>query len=250
MNMSPLISLVVPSFNASATIGGCLASIAKQTFKSFDVVIVDGKSSDNTLDVVSRFDSVLGNGMTTISESDRGPYDAMNKGVSVARGKWLLFLGADDRLIDAEVLRDVSNAAQETAFDLIYGDVLLKSNGHRHGGPSSLERLLFQRNICHQAIFYHRSVFERLGGFDLRYPIWADWEFNIRCFRHPAIRTHWMDRIVTVYNDESGSSTVEDPIFRKELPVTIRADAIRQLQELRSKPSFRWGKRLFGWLDN
>ena len=104
---------------------------------------------------------------------------------------------------------------------------------------------MFKENICHQAVFYRRSIFECVGDYSLHYPIWADWELNIRCFRHPAIRALWIDRVIAIYNDQAGVSKVQDPVFRRELPVTLLHD----MSHILASRSYCIGKALFGWLD-
>lgn len=247
--MAELITVVLPTRNAAADVDACLASLQRQQYQSFEVCVVDGGSSDATLAVVKSYSGKVGESLCCRSEPDRGIYDAMNKGVSMARGEWIHFIGADDVIHDATVFSDVADCMADSQADIVYGDVIKKSSGSRYGGESSLDRLLFEGNICHQGMFYRRSVFERVGGYSARYPIWADWELNIRCFRHPGIRTHWMDRLVAIYSDASGCSRDEDAVFRRELPVTLLSDAARQRSSLLNSRSYRFGKKLFGWLD-
>jgi glycosyltransferase involved in cell wall biosynthesis len=221
MAAAPLISVVVPTRNAGPDIETCLGSLLAQTFGGYEVCVVDAQSTDGTLEKVRAH---AGDAVTWTSEPDRGVYDAMNKGIARARGEWLYFLGADDRLHDAEAFSDVAKAAAVSGLDLVYGDVVEKGSGARCGGEFTLERLLFEGNLCHQAVFYHRSLFERLGGYSARYPIWADWEFNIRCFRHPGLRARWIDRPIAVYRERAGLSRQEDPVLRKELPVFLNRE--------------------------
>lgn len=246
---SYLISVVVPTHNAESHVGRCLDSLCCQTFREFDVCVVDALSTDGTCDVVERYRSTSGMALSLWSGPDAGVYDAMNKGIALAKGDWLYFLGADDALYDPEVLAHVSKEMAAGDADLLYGDVVKRSHELREGGEYSLERLLFKGNICHQAIFYHRSVFDRIGTYSMRYPIWADWELNIRCFRHPGIRTRWLDRLIATCNDVTGLSREEDPVFRMELPATLLRDAHCRIHEMANSRSYRWGRRLFGWLD-
>lgn len=241
-----MITAIVPTLNVAAHIGSCLESLRRQTCQDFDVCVVDGNSVDGTLDVVMALRDKLGQGLNWYSGADDGPYAAMNRGIGHARGDWLYFMGADDLLYDERVFEDLSSCLYGSEADIVYGDVIFKSSGSRYGGQWSLDRLLFEGNICHQAIFYRRKVFDRIGGFATRYPIWADWELNIRCFRHPDMKTTWIDRIIATYNDANGLSRIEDPVFRKELPVILR-DSIHQIKRSRS---YRYGKALFGWLDS
>jgi glycosyltransferase involved in cell wall biosynthesis len=215
----PLFSIIVPTFNVAATLRTCFDSIAGQTYGDFEVVLVDGGSTDDTLDVAHSYASALGTRLVVHSGPDQGAYDAMNRGVSMATGAWLLFLGADDALYGADTL------AQVAAFldahdhsDLVYGDVIMRSNSSRYAGAFDLDRLLFEQNICHQAIFYRRELFAGIGPFNLRYPIWADWDFNIRCFSNPALVARYMDIVIARYNDTGGISKRKDNALKKRLP--------------------------------
>ncbi len=111
--------------------------------------------------------------------------------------------------------------------DLVYGDVVLKSTSFRYAGRFDLDRLLFETNICHQAIFYRRKLFDTIGPYNLRYPICGDWDFNIRCFSNPALVTRYMDMVVSLYNDITGMShTGKDKEFAKRLPLYLWVSAL------------------------
>lgn len=255
-NPDSLISVIIPTRNAAREIEECLRSLQSQGFRRYDVHVIDAASTDNTLAMVARYQDLLGVGVHCWSEPGSSIYAAMNIGIARSCGEWLYFLGADDVLHDADVLADVASVLAEGDADTVYGDVILGSTGARYGGEFSLERLLFEGNICHQAIFYRRSVFEKIGRFNPRYPIWADWELNIRCFRHTELRNAWIKRLIAVYNDASGQSRHEDPEFGRELPVTLRraleakiAALTAEIAALMAKRSYRVGKTLFGWLD-
>ncbi|MEW6678051.1 MAG: glycosyltransferase family 2 protein [Pseudomonadota bacterium] len=223
----PLISVIVPTFNAEKHIDKCLQSLESQSFRNFDVWLMDGGSTDDTVALARGYEGRIGAGVHVLSAKDEGVYDAMNKGISKSSGAWLYFIGADDVLFDSKVFGDLENYFNGGSLDFVYGDVVKKTTGKRHAGPWALDKLLFQGNICHQSIFYRREVFERLGGYNLRYPIWADWDMNIRCFKYPDLKSLWVDRVIAVFNDGMGLSRNGDPVFRKELPVMIKKDVER-----------------------
>ncbi len=228
---APLFSIVVPTLNVSATLHDCLSSVAEQTCADFEVVLVDGGSTDGTLDIANTFASRLGGRLVVDSQSDQGAYDAMNRGVGLATGTWLLFLGADDTFYEADTLARVAAFINEQEHsDLVYGDVIMRSNSIRRAGAFDLDRLLFETNICHQSIFYRRKLFDSIGPYNLRYPAWADWDFNIRCFSNPALVTRYIDIVVARYNDVSGVSAKIDKEFRKRLPVFFWASAFEMLR--------------------
>lgn len=219
---TPLFSIIVPTFNASATLRTCIDGLVGQTFDDFELVLVDGGSTDGTVEIAESFARSLGDRLVIHSGPDEGPYDAMNHGVSLAKGDWLLFLGADDALHETETLARVAAFIRDhEPSDLVYGDVVRRSTGARHAGEFDIDRLLFETNICHQAIFYRRELFAGIGPYNLRYPVWADWDFNIRCFSNPALVTRYMDLVIANYNDLTGLSgkTGTDREFRKHLPM-------------------------------
>jgi len=221
---APLFSIIVPTLNVQHSIRACLDSIAAQTLAEYEVVLVDGGSIDKTLDIVETFTGTLGNRLTVHRGKDDGVYDAMNRGVGLAAGQWLFFLGADDTLVGNDTLAHVAGFIRDSgASHLVYGDVVMRSSSAREGGVFDLDRLLFERNLCHQSVFYRRELFASIGPYNLRYRIWADWDFNIRCFANPALVTRHMDIVVANYNDTGGLSTQEDVELKKRLPVLILA---------------------------
>lgn len=218
----PMFSIIIPTYNAAATLRSCFESIVGQVYGDFEVVLVDGGSTDETREIAHSFASNLGSRLVIHSGPDQGPYDAMNRGVGMATGAWLLFLGADDTLYESETLAEVAAfIAAHGASHLVYGDVVMRSTGARHAGAFDLDRLLFETNMCHQSIFYRRELFSGIGPYNLRYPVWADWDFNIRCFSNPALVAQYMDIIIARYNDMTGFSmrASTDKEFRKRLPM-------------------------------
>jgi glycosyltransferase involved in cell wall biosynthesis len=222
--LAPLFSIVVPTLDAEATLRCCLTSIAEQTFADFEVVVVDGGSTDQTPAIVASFAAPLGERLVVRRGKDEGVYHAMNRGVGLARGDWLLFLGADDTLAANDTLAQVAAFLRDAgASQLVYGDVVLRSTSARDGGEFDLDRLVFERNLCHQAVFYRRELFASIGPYNPRYRIWADWDFNIRCFANPALVARHMDIVVANYNDTSGLSLQEDVELKRRLPVFLPA---------------------------
>ncbi len=218
----PLFSIIVPTLNVERVIHVCLDSIARQTFQDFEVVVHDGGSTDKTLEIISTFKPRLGARLVVQVAKDDGVYDAMNRAIAEAQGEWLLFLGADDRLYQDATLGEIAAfVLDHPTSQLVYGDVQMRSNSSRYGGVFDVDKLLFEKNICHQSIFYRRQIFSTIGPYNLRYPIWADWDLNIRCFQNPALIARHMDIVVAVYNDTGGLSLKEDAELQKRLPVFI-----------------------------
>ena len=217
-----MFSIIVPTLNVAATLDACLDSVVCQTFTDFELILVDGDSTDATLDIANGFAAKLGARLVIHSGPDEGVYDAMNRGVALSTGTWLLFLGADDTLYEADTLARVAAfIGDNEPSDLVYGDVIVRSAGWRHAGAFDLDRLLFETNICQQSIFYRRELFDGIGPYNLRYRVWADWDFNIRCFSNPALVARYMDIVVADFNNLTGLSAKDriDKEFRKRVPM-------------------------------
>ena len=248
MQASPFISIIIPTFNSQASLWATLDSILSQTFTAYEIVCVDGGSRDATVELLSEYAS-RDERVKVTSEKDQGIYDAMNKGIARSRGEWFYFLGSDDCLHDARVLEDMAQVLTGSTAGLVYGDAILVSDQQRYGGEFDVLRLHTVQNLCHQTIFYHYSVFARVGGYNLKYKVLADWELNIRCFRHPEIQTTYYSRDIVVFNNLTGVSSqpYEDPLYQ-EIPVRY----LQELNELKgnrvlNSKAYAWAKSIYGF---
>ena len=211
----PRISIIIPCYNAENLLSGCLDAILAQEYDNKEVIIVDGASADGTLEIIKRY-SAKNACIRWVSEKDRGVYDAMNKGVALATGEWLYFSGADDSFYDAKVLAGIFSAGPASRSDIVYGNVEFKYSKRVYDGSYRLRKILFESNICHQAIFYRKEVFEKVGLYDIACEVYADRDFNIRCFLQKGVRITFVDRIIALYNERDGLSALgnADPNFR------------------------------------
>jgi glycosyltransferase involved in cell wall biosynthesis len=211
-------SIIIVTRDAGATIEACLESLAAQTCADFEVVIQDGLSTDDTLPIIEAFRGRHPRLAVRVwREKDAGVYDAMNRALDHARGEWVLFLGGDDRLFAADTLLVLSRELADDD-DVVYGDVFSPRFNGRYAGRFSIDRIL-TGNICHQSILLRRRLFDRLGRFDLRFPLWADWEHNMRWFLSPDVRARYVDTVVAHYADGGLSSRGIDPVFAREKPL-------------------------------
>ena len=243
---APLVSFIVPTFDSQAHLANALQSLADQTCRDFEVVLSDGASLDDTVLIAQGFAQALPS-LTIDSQPDKGVYDAINRGIGHARGDWVLVLGSDDRLHAPDTLATLASTLRASAAVVVYGDVIVTGPsqlgvpvGGRYAGPMSLERLLLG-NVCQQAIFYRRSLFAELGGFNLRYRVWADWDFNLRAaFRAPL---QWVDVVVSDYSTSGMSSTSSDSVFGEELPELVRCELASRPYDRRLWPLQRCLRR-------
>ena len=184
-NRVPLISVITITYNAAKEITPTLDSLKAQTFHDFEHIVIDGASTDGTQELVNR----LSPSSILYSEPDKGLYDAMNKGLDKARGKYLLFLNAGDSLHDEHTLGLYAKAIHTFSHpDIIYGDTDIVNGQRKLVGPRHLsapEHLTFQSFangmlVCHQA-FMVRS--ELAPAYDTGYRFSADYEWTLRCLQ-------------------------------------------------------------------
>lgn len=178
------ISIITVCFNAKDTIEDTFKSIFNQTYKDFELIVIDGSSIDGTLDVIEKYKDKLS---YFVSEPDNGIYDAMNKGIKVASGDFLFFLNANDVFYDSLVLEKTSKILDENKdIKFLFGDTEYIEEDKKTTRIETYEKInsffvLLDNNICHQSIFYHRSLFEDIGFYSKDYKIYADWDFNMKC---------------------------------------------------------------------
>lgn len=211
-----LLSVIIPTYNSELTIERCLLSLTSQKFKDFEVCIIDGISTDKTIDIVCDFRKHF-KSLKIIIESDKGIYDAMNKGIDISQGQWLYFLGSDDQIADQNVFADIFKSIISTKLDIIYGSVYISGDtswaisGQIYDGEFDIHKLL-TKNICHQAIFYKKNLFKKFGKYKIQYPVCADWDINLRVF--PKSKSLYINRVIADFAGGGISSSVdnEDPI--------------------------------------
>lgn len=179
----PLISIITITYNADPVIIPTLESLNAQTFRDFEHLVIDGASKDDTVSIIRKIcpDSFVH------SEPDRGLYDAMNKGLRAAKGKYLLFLNAGDALHAPDTLQRYAEAAYKNS-DIIYGDTIVVDSDRNFLKPRHLsvpERLTFRSFangmlVCHQAFMVRRDL---APEYDLQYRFSADYEWTLRCLK-------------------------------------------------------------------
>ncbi len=212
-----LFSVITAAYNCAAKIDATAQSVLTQSGVAVEYLVIDGGSTDGTLERLRSY----GERVRWISEPDAGIYDAMNKGIRRAHGRFLYFLGAGDHL-RPDVLRAVAALLPPAAgrLRMVYGDVHWPGQSVDPNGVFHAGRLAHQ-NICHQAIFYERGIFDLLGEYDLRYPTCADYALNIRCFGRPEVRPFHLELVVADY-EGAGASTAIDHVFRADQPALVR----------------------------
>lgn len=180
--MSKALSIIVPVYNAAKSISQTLHSICALPKDQVEIIVIDGESNDETHTIIAEFLERIDH---LIVAKDKGVYDAMNKGIKIASGKWMMFFGADDVLEDRSLLLKMIQQPLGEARLRIAG---VKNTDADHSRtpdfyPPRWDKSLFWRNTAHhQGILYHRSLFDQ-RKYELRYPILADYHLNLKLFQ-------------------------------------------------------------------
>lgn len=177
----PLISVIVVCRNPGQRLEPALASVWDQRDASFELIVIDGASTDGS---AAWLEAQRARIARLISEPDRGVYEAMNKGIAAARGEWLLFLGADDRLAADTTLRDAASALKSASSDIAAGEAAYTDGRiYRLKNPPNP---IARNFLHHQATFYRHALFARLGAFDANLAVMGDYDFNVRALKAGA----------------------------------------------------------------
>lgn len=193
------ITIVTVVLNAVKTIERSLISVASQTYSNIESVVIDGGSTDGTLEIINHH---LKRISYFTSKQDCGLYHAMNKGIQAATGDYLYFLNSDDYFCDDNVVADVVEAIREDpSLDLVYGDVLIQAGEklvRKPQVPVLNRETLCRHGLCHQALFARRQALERTGGFSTDYRIVADGDWLARTLANGAKSRHIHRDIATI----------------------------------------------------
>lgn len=224
-----LFSVVTVALNSERTIGDALKSVAKQDFGDYEHVVVDGASRDGTLDVVKRHDHPR---LRWMSEPDKGLYDAMNKGLRMARGDYVVFLNSDDFFCRTDALSLAASKIAETGADCIFGDVeFVRSDGSTLSGRIYSARrfrpalLRFGLMPPHPAMFIRREVLVELGGFNTSFRIAGDFDIVARALLQRRKSYALLPQVLTRFRigGISTSGIESKLIIGRELVRSLRA---------------------------
>lgn len=188
MNNNPKVSIITPSFNSAKTIEKTILSVLNQTYDNLEYIIIDGGSTDGTVDIIKKYQDRL---KYWISEPDKGISDAFNKGLSTTSGNYVNFQGADDYLLDNKVIelimKDINSEEDllvcgriERVSDSLGKNIVFKTSKNFKGKWT----LLFRMSLPHQALFTNQKFFTKYGNFDVNNKFCMDYELLLRAYKN------------------------------------------------------------------
>ena len=195
------ISIITVVYNNEATIKQAIESVLNQTYPNIEYVIIDGNSKDNTVSIIEEYKNRLG---YFISEPDKGLYDAMNKGIQAATGDVIGILNSDDLYQDSHVLSDIINQFNsDTDLDIVYGNlVYVKKEAvdqvvRNWKSKDYYAKFFDDGNVPpHPSLFLKKSVYQKVGLFDLEFKLAADYEFMFRVFKKYDFKSKYINRLI------------------------------------------------------
>jgi len=241
----PSISVITVCLNASETIRDTIESVIRQKYSNVEYIIVDGDSTDQTLNIVAEYRRHIS---LLISEQDEGIYDAMNKGIEAAKGDVLYFLNADDRFMDDDVLIDVAREfSQDAGASLIYGNIVWQKNDitQQSNQPDRITReYLARKTLFHQSAFMKRNLFQRVGRYNIDYRVVADYRWFLDYFMKYEGNYRYIDRLIAYVSTSGISNSTSWEAER----IDAMKDMFSHLEIIRFRKIPRLAARIRGWL--
>ncbi len=245
------LSLITVAFNACASLEETILSVQQQYYKNIEYLIVDGGSTDETLEMVKKYPETV---TSFVSEPDNGIYDAMNKGLKRATGDVVGFLHADDRFAHSQVLIDIMNVFDNKEVDVLYGDLQYVTSFDplkvlRHWESGVFSRQLIKKGWMppHPTVYFKRSLVQQIGFFDTSFKISADYDWLLRLLLSDGVSISYLPKVL-VYMATGGASnkSIRNIIQKsKEDYRAIRQNKAGSLLTLANKNLSKVGQFLF-----
>lgn len=223
---SPLISIITACFNSEITIKDTINSILHQTYRNIEYIIVDGGSYDNTIEIVKSYESrfeVTGIHLKYLSEVDKGIYDAINKGINMAKGELIGIIGSDD-WYEENAIQEIVKSYLNDMPDYIHGNMNIYSVDRQYiktVRPKSKNLMIKRMTFFHPASFISKKVYEELQGYSLDYEICSDYDLILQIIKGDY-SIKYIDTVITNFSIGGISTTrVKKALYESHL-VRIR----------------------------
>ena len=202
-------SIITPCYNSEKTIARTLEHICNQTNTDFEYIVIDGASKDRTVEIVESYRAQLGDRLTVISEPDKGIYDAMNKGISLAKGELVGIVNSDD-FYEPNCLETVAAHydPQNGPYQILYGAMRhLSETGAMRAETFFHHDFLRKQMINHPASFVTKELYNRFGMYDTQYRSAADLDFFLKMQQEPEVKFSPVVKVLTNFSSGGMSGT-------------------------------------------
>lgn len=224
----PKLSVISINLNNANGLSRTLEGIITQTWKDFELIVIDGGSTDNSIEIIKKFKQNIA---FWVSEPDKGIYNAMNKGIKVASGEYCYFLNSGDYLVNEHVFQKIFEP--EPKGDILFGNLIVTLNNKRAGVAKGKNTLTFSdvynHTVKHQASFIKRQLFEQYGFYNEELKIIADWEFFIKTLGLGNVSYKHIDLNIAFFNNE-GISNKNPKLCQTERTKVINAFVPKTMQ--------------------
>lgn len=195
------ISIITVSLNSAKTVEKTILSVLEQTYDNIEYIIIDGNSMDDTICIIKKYENNI---FKFVSESDEGLYDAMNKGIRLAKGDIIGFVNSDDILASPEILENISKIIEEENVDGVYGDLVYIDREDatkviRYWKSKKFNSSLLNKGWMppHPTLFLRKEVYQKHGYFNLNYKIAADYDLMLRIFSDNTLKFKYLPLLIT-----------------------------------------------------
>jgi len=209
--MKILVSIITINYNNAEGLKATINSVLEQTYQEIEFIVIDGASADSSLEVLRNYNNRISK---LVSEQDSGIYHAMNKGIKLAKGAFLLFLNSGDYLTNPNALSDFF-AHEKFSGDIIYGDYKFK-NGEKIYPDLLPPNYFMKTSLPHQSTFFKKEVFEDMGFYDESYEMGADRAFFLKCFVSNKFKFTHVPYLLTMFDLDGISNNPEYLVKKKE----------------------------------
>lgn len=196
------ISIITATYNSAKTLEACMNSVLKQTYENIEYIIIDGNSTDATIDLIKLKSKHYAN-LSWVSESDNGIYDALNKGIKMATGSVIGFVHSDDFLADSNIIAKIAAVFKSKDIDGVYGNLhYVKFNNVqnivRNWKSQPFKRKLLNRGWmpAHPSLFIKSDIYKSKGSFNIDYRIAADYDFILRIFKGSDYKFYYLPETI------------------------------------------------------
>lgn len=204
-----LFSIITPCFNSEKTIERTILSVLNQTYTNFEYIIIDGGSTDSTLEIIEKYKDKFGDKLKVISEKDNGIYDAMNKGIRLSTGDLVGIINSDD-YYEYNCLELVMHNYSGKKYEIIYGIT-------RHLDEKGFETSLHRKNhnhiqneiMCHQSCFLTNRIYKELYLYNLEYKYVSDYDLIVRCYNNKEVYFSNIDSVIVNFSAGGASSSID-----------------------------------------